>query len=255
MPAVTMPTVLITGFGRFPGSPFNPSGPVATGVAARRRPALAGTRRVAHVFATRYDAVDRELAELIAREKPDIVMMFGVHMRSHEIRIERIARNRIALLPDAGGRRPRMQTIAHGVGAITNPLPLAGLVAAARATGVAAVRSHNAGSYLCNYAYWRGLKAAARPDGPQVVVFVHIPPVGIKSRKKTGTKTTGTKTTGTKTTGTTTTGNKTTASKPAAPGRRGPPAVGDLVRAGEAVLQGLIAASRRGARSAAPRKS
>jgi pyroglutamyl-peptidase len=53
-PAVTIPTVVITGFGRFPGSPSNPSGRVATGLTARRRPSLADTRRVAHVFATRY---------------------------------------------------------------------------------------------------------------------------------------------------------------------------------------------------------
>ena len=52
--------ILIAGFGRFPGATVNPSGLVAAHLAARRRPAFAGTRRVAHVFATRYDAVDRD---------------------------------------------------------------------------------------------------------------------------------------------------------------------------------------------------
>ena len=57
-------TILLTGFGPFPGAPFNPTGPLVRALARRRHPALAGVRRVAHVFDTRYDAVDRELPEL-----------------------------------------------------------------------------------------------------------------------------------------------------------------------------------------------
>jgi len=180
-----MRTILITGFGRFPGSPFNPSGPVATRVARRRRPALADTRRIAHVFATRYDAVDRELPALLAREKPDIVVMFGVATRAHQMRVEERARNRVAVLfPDAGGFRPATRTIAARAEPLRNPLPLARLVKAARSAGVAAARSRNAGTYLCNYVYWRALEAAARPNGPALVIFIHVPPVSVKKRPK-----------------------------------------------------------------------
>jgi len=35
--------------------------------------------------------------------------------------------------------------------------------------------SRNAGAYLCNYAYWRALEAAAQADVLRVVVFVHVP--------------------------------------------------------------------------------
>jgi pyroglutamyl-peptidase len=178
-----MQTILITGFDRFPGSPVNPSGIVAKRLARHRRPALAGTRRVGHVFATRYDAVDRELPALLTQEKPDIVVMFGVATGSRQVRIEERARNRISLFPDAGRRRPAAQTIALHHDARRNPLPIARLVTAARSAGVAATPSHNAGSYLCNYAYWRGLEAAARPDGPEVV-FVHVPPVAVKPAPK-----------------------------------------------------------------------
>jgi pyroglutamyl-peptidase len=182
---MTMRTILITGFGRFPGSPVNPSGTVATQVARRRRPALAATHRLAHVFATRYDAVDCELPMLLAREKPDIVVLFGVATRSRQVRIEARARNRVAVLfPDAGGYRPDARTIAPASEALRNPLPLAGLVNAARAAGVAAVRSRNAGTYLCNYAYWRALEASARPGGPRVVIFIHVPPIASKKRPK-----------------------------------------------------------------------
>jgi pyroglutamyl-peptidase len=209
-----MRTILITGFGRFPGSPFNPSGPVATRVAHRRRPALADTRRIAHVFATRYDAVDRELPALLAREKPDIVVMFGVATRARRVRIEERARNRVsALFPDAGGFRPAARTIAPHAEPLRNPLPLARLVNAARSAGVAAARSRNAGTYLCNYVYWRALEAAAKPNGPGLVIFIHVPPVGVKKRPK----------------------------RRRSGKRRRAATLGDLVRAGEAVVLAMNA--------------
>jgi pyroglutamyl-peptidase len=230
-----MQTILITGFDRFPGAPVNPSGVVATLLGRRRRPALTATRRVSHVFATSYDAVDRELPALLARVKPDILVMFGVATRSRGVRVEERARNRVALYPDAARYRPPAQTIALRRDARRNPLPLDRLVNAARVTGVATVRSRNAGSYLCNYAYWRGLEAAEQPDGPDVVVFVHVPPVAAKEtprrpvdkravkktlpgrplKKRPGTP-------------------PGRAAKPVAKQRRA--SIGDLVRAGEAIV-------------------
>ena len=43
-------TVLLTGFGPFPGAPFNPTGPLVEALARRRHPGLGDVRRVAHVF-------------------------------------------------------------------------------------------------------------------------------------------------------------------------------------------------------------
>jgi pyroglutamyl-peptidase len=177
-------TILITGFGRFHGAPVNPSGLMATRLVRHRRPAFAATRRIAHVFATRYDAVDCELPVLLQREKPDIVVMFGVATRSHRVRVEERARNHIALFPDAGGHRPATRTIAPHREAQRNPLPVARLVKAARTARVEAAPSRNAGAYLCNYVYWRALEAAARPGGPGQVIFIHVPPVGLKELPK-----------------------------------------------------------------------
>jgi pyroglutamyl-peptidase len=81
-----MTTILITGFGRFPGAPFNPSGPLALALAKRRRPALDGIRRAVHIFETSYAAVDRDLPKLIGRHKPDIVLMFGLAARTPSVR-------------------------------------------------------------------------------------------------------------------------------------------------------------------------
>src|SRR4051795_6934923 len=108
-------TVLITGFGRFPGAPFNPSGPLARAVGKRRRPAFADLRRVVHIFETSYAAVDRDLPRLIAQHKPDIILMFGLAARTPQVRIETSARNAVSILfPDVAGFRPINRAIAAG---------------------------------------------------------------------------------------------------------------------------------------------
>ena len=71
-------TILITGFGPFPGAPYNPTGPLVIELARRRHPAFANVRRVAHVFPVSYEAVDRELPALLKRERPDALIMSGL---------------------------------------------------------------------------------------------------------------------------------------------------------------------------------
>jgi len=111
-------------------------------------------------------------------------VMFGVATRARQVRVEQRARNRLALFPDAGRHRPATRTIAPHRDAMRNPLPVMRLVAAARTAGVAAAPSRNAGAYLCNYVYWRALEAAAGPDGPGAVIFIHVPPIGLKELPK-----------------------------------------------------------------------
>jgi pyroglutamyl-peptidase len=170
-----MPTILVTGFGPFPGAPFNPTGPLAAQLA--RRPISADTTVVAHVFATSYAAVDRELPELIATHKPDALLMFGLAPRARTLRIETRARNAVALLPDASGIARAARIARTGPPTLTLPAPAVPLVSAARAARVAVVPSHDAGRYLCNYLCWRAAEAVYRKDGPRIAAFVHVPPV------------------------------------------------------------------------------
>jgi pyroglutamyl-peptidase len=172
-------TVLLTGFGPFPGAPFNPTGPLVEALARGRPPGSRGTRRIAHVFATTYDAVDDELPALLRRERPDVLLMFGLSWRARMLRIESRARNALSpTLPDAGGRRPRSLVIAQGAAAV---LPMSGsahrLVTAARGTGTPAALSQDAGRYLCNYLCWRAAEAAAQGRAPRLFAFVHVPRV------------------------------------------------------------------------------
>jgi pyroglutamyl-peptidase len=171
-------TILITGFGPFPGAPYNPTGPLVGELARRRHPAFANVRRVAHVFPVSYEAVDHELPALLKRERPDALIMFGLAVRARQMRIEVRARNAVTrMIPDVSGRIPLAATILPG-GPPTVPLrsPTQRLLSAARATGVPVALSRDAGRYLCNYLCWRAAEAAGI-GAPSLIAFVHVPAV------------------------------------------------------------------------------
>ncbi|HEY6259695.1 MAG TPA: pyroglutamyl-peptidase I [Xanthobacteraceae bacterium] len=215
-------TILLTGFGPFPGAPFNPTGPLVVALARHRRGNFRNTRRIAHVFATSYRTVDQELPALLARERPDALVMFGLAARSRHIRIETRARNALTgRVADAYGHVPTARMIAPGERATRRlRVPAPRLVAAVRAGGASATLSHDAGDYLCNYLCWRAGEAAERDGGPRLVAFVHVPNV-----------------------------HRTSARVPRARQRLGrrprpPAAFADLVLAGEAILRAVQAALR-----------
>ena len=169
-------TILLTGFGPFPGAPFNPTGRLVARLARRR---VAGARRIAHVFPTSYAAVDRELPALIARARPDLIVMFGLAQRTRHLRIETCARNVLSgVHADVTGRLPSVQRIVpSGPAMMTLAASAPRLVAAARNAGANAALSRDAGSYLCNYLCWRASEVARAPRGPRLVTFVHVPNV------------------------------------------------------------------------------
>jgi pyroglutamyl-peptidase len=167
------PTILVTGFGPFPGAPFNPTGPLVKRL-ARLRPG--GAKIVTHIFETSYGAVNRDLPKLIARHRPQALLMFGLAGRARGLRIETRARNELAQLADAAGKTPRRTAIEPGgPAAMAMPAQAQRLLAAARKAGVPARRSRDAGTYLCNYLCWRAARAAGNAGGPRLAAFVHVP--------------------------------------------------------------------------------
>jgi len=207
-----VPTILITGFGPFPGAPVNPTTTLVQRLARLRRPGLSDVRLVGHVFTTSYAAVDRELPKLIARHRPDALLMFGVATREKRIRIETRARNALALLPDeTGAALHRHAILPGGPAARPMPMPAAQLLSAAKGARVSAYLSRDAGRYLCNYICWRGADAVAE-KGPRLAAFVHVPPLARTPRRK---------------------------------GKSRPLSAADLAHAGEAILMAVAAAARR----------
>jgi pyroglutamyl-peptidase len=171
-----MRTILITGFGPFPGAPFNPTASLVGRLTRVRHPNL---RLVAHVFPTEYAAVDHDLPRLIEQYRPDALLMFGLHGRARTLRIETLARNVLGRHRDAGGVFARSRAIVPGLSHAPMATPAARLARAARRTGVPAVMSRDAGSYLCNYLCWQ-----ATVSGPRFAAFIHVPPIARKTERR-----------------------------------------------------------------------
>ncbi|WP_316182545.1 pyroglutamyl-peptidase I [Bradyrhizobium sp. SZCCHNRI1009] len=170
--------LLITGFGPFPGAPSNPTMPLVKRLAALRRPALADVDITSHVFHVTYDTVDRELPALVAERRPHALLMFGLAGRTSYLRIETRARNAVTTtFPDADRHVARKGLIVPGAHPISFGPHMARLLRAARATGIDARASRDAGSYLCNYLSWRAIEATRAESGPRLAAFIHIPPL------------------------------------------------------------------------------
>lgn len=168
--------ILITGFGPFPGAPFNPTMPLVGRLTQLNRPALETVELTGHIFHVSYQTVDHELPELIERLRPKALLMFGLAERTAYLRVETRARNVVtARLPDADGRLARQGSIVTGAEALRFGPHTGNLLRAARATGIDARISRDAGSYLCNYMSFRALEAARRSGGPALASFIHVP--------------------------------------------------------------------------------
>jgi pyroglutamyl-peptidase len=179
--------ICITGFGPFPGAPFNPTGPLVDRLLRLRRPAFGEVELSGHVFPVTYKAVDRELPELLAQRRPHALLMFGLASRTPYVRFETRARNAVTTLwPDADHALIRKGSIAGGADAMMFGPHTAKLFRAARGTGLDARVSRDAGSYLCNYLSWRAIEATCGDGGPRLAAFVHVPPLarGAESRRK-----------------------------------------------------------------------
>ena len=168
--------ILITGFGSFPGTPYNPTPELVERLTHLRRPALADVARIGHVFPVTYQAVDHALPDLLRRHRPDALLMFGLAARTPCVRIETRARNAVTMLwPDANGGTRGGRTIASGADDMHFGPHTLRLLRAARATRIDARLSHDAGRYLCNYLCWRALEAARDGRAPRLAAFVHVP--------------------------------------------------------------------------------
>jgi len=170
--------ILLTGFGPFSGAPFNPTIPLVKRLTALRRPALDGVELTSHIFHVTYRTVDRELPELIGRIRPHALLMFGLAARTSHLRVETRARNAVSTtFPDADRTVARQGSIVPGATAMLFGPHMERLLSAARATGIDARPSRDAGSYLCNYLSWRAIEATRTANGPRLAAFIHIPPL------------------------------------------------------------------------------
>jgi pyroglutamyl-peptidase len=178
--------LLVTGFGPFPGVHHNPSGQIALAIGRSARLKRQGVQVSAHELIVTYAALP-DLAALIAREKPDAILMFGIAARTKQPRLEKRGENRTRPLSvDASGTRPKSRKLDDYAPLIRNVrVALEPLRLAIQRQGFKPTLSNNAGAYLCNAVLFTAL--GEKPDAP--CIFVHVPKLsrdGIKRMAKAG---------------------------------------------------------------------
>jgi pyroglutamyl-peptidase len=178
--------LLVTGFGPFPGVHHNPSGQIALAIGRSARLKRQGVQVSAHELIVTYAALP-DLAALIASEKPDAILMFGIAARTKQPRLEKRGENRTRPLSvDASGTRPKSRKLDDYAPLIRNVrVPLEPLRLAIARQGFKPTLSNNAGAYLCNAVLFTAL--GERPQTP--TIFVHVPKLsrdGIRRMAKAG---------------------------------------------------------------------
>ncbi len=162
-------SLLVTGFGAFPGMPRNPSETVVRALLRHR--AIFKRRGIA--LSTQVLPVLYDLAAAFApAPAPDVILHVGVAGRRRHVSIETRAHHRRSTRhPDASGRVPKKVRS----GATPHYVVDAGWDARAFAAsldraGVPAKLSRDAGAYVCNAMLYRSLDSRLAP-----ALFIHIP--------------------------------------------------------------------------------
>ncbi|MBB3974003.1 hypothetical protein [Hansschlegelia beijingensis] len=173
-------SLLITGFGRFMGGP-NCSEILLSALAADRAglEGIWGGPVALELLPVDVEAAPPALARALQAARPTHVLLMGQAGGREAICLERVARNLIDLrVPDAAGRLGPIGPVdPAGPGQRLSTWPdLEGAISAARAEGVRAELSDQAGAHLCNQMLYLALEAAEQAAGrPFVATFLHLP--------------------------------------------------------------------------------
>lgn len=180
----TRPTILITGFGPFPGTPDNPSEYLVHAIDEGRVRHPHGVHIRTEILPTSWSKVSDLASRMHAEERPDIALHFGLADFTRGFRIERRARNRTRCEPDVDGDLPRRSYISRrGPTQLGTSLPVARIMLGLRALGMPASLSDDAGDYLCNLLFYRSLCSIGKTSSGKAL-FVHIPQLATFANEK-----------------------------------------------------------------------
>lgn len=169
-------TVLLTGFGPFPGVPENASSLLVGRLAARARRRWPQVRFATARLPTEWERGPARLAALLGSLEPDVTIHFGVSARARGLEIETTAQNACAAAPDARDLLPQsLLNEAGGPATRAATLPVERIAASLAAHAIAGGLSHDAGNYLCNGVLYRTLAWCSQRPRPARAGFVHIP--------------------------------------------------------------------------------
>jgi pyroglutamyl-peptidase len=175
--------IAITGFGPFPGVPFNASERLVHDLAEAAPRLPHGAQLYAATLPTDWLLAMDGLAAFMREVKPHIALHFGVSSRAKGFVIETRAYNQTSARPDWSGRLAQARCVRRGAPAsVDTRLPVVRLLQRLRMNGIPAALSTDPGRYLCNAVMFRsvcGMEAnegrASAAHSPVMAGFVHIP--------------------------------------------------------------------------------
>lgn len=143
-----MSKILVTGFDPFGGEPVNPAFE-----AVKLLPeSIAGVSVVKLEIPTVFTRSAMVVEEAIEREKPDYVLCIGQAGGRSAVTVEKVAINLAeARIPDNDGEQPFDTPLREdGDTAYFATLPVKAMVKRINASGIPALMSYTAGTYVCN---------------------------------------------------------------------------------------------------------
>lgn len=169
-----MKTILLTGFEPFGGESINPSWEAVKQLAGME---IDGYQVVVRQLSCTFALAGDELDALIDKYQPSIVLNVGQAAGRNTISVEKIAINWVdARIPDNSGQQPIDEPIVSSApDAYFTNLPLKGLVNRLNSDGIPASISYSAGTFVCNYIFYRLMHKIATDNLATYGGFIHIP--------------------------------------------------------------------------------
>ncbi|TWO73443.1 pyroglutamyl-peptidase I [Caenimonas sedimenti] len=170
-----MPTVLVTGFDPFGGSPTNPSWHA---VRALDNTVVGGHRIVGAEIPTVFGLSLQRLAALVEKHRPRLVICTGQAGGRGNLSLERVAINvNDARIPDNAGAQPVDTAIVEGgPDAYFTTLPIKAMLQALLLEGINAEVSQTAGTFVCNHVFYGLMHLLAQPAWRGVRGgLIHVP--------------------------------------------------------------------------------
>ena len=170
------PTILLTGFGPFPGVDSNATAELIPELTEAARARFPAHEVIGEVLPVEWSRGPQALERLLAGGEAVLALHFGVSHGARGFQIELVGRNLRGARPDASGQLPSCEAvIATGPAVLAATLPTERIVARLTRGGFPCCTSNDAGDYLCNALMYHSLTAARTLPTPFISGFIHVP--------------------------------------------------------------------------------
>jgi len=173
---LTRPTIVLTGFGPFPGVAQNATAVLVPRLAAAARARFSEYDVVGEILPTEWRAAPEILTRLLADRRSVLALHFGVCNNADGFQVELIGRNAQGCTKDASGKLPPTTCVVEeGPAVLAATLPAESILSRLTKLKLPCRASIYAGDYLCNALLYHSLNIARDMQHPFAAGFVHLP--------------------------------------------------------------------------------